>query len=314
MDLTLFPLFASLVTALVLEAMPFLALGALISALVEVFAPLDLVERRMPKSPAAQILLGLTAGMILPTCECGSVPIVRRFLQKGVPARAAITYMLAAPVVNPVVLAATWAAFKGDWTMIAYRVFLVVIPAVAVGLVLGRAAPTELLRFSLAKGPQALTPLEAQCTSGCDCGCDHGVGPGRNRLFSVLSIAAGEFLETGAFLVLGACAASLFKVLTPASAVNLFAQNLPLAVAALMLLAIALTVCSEADAFVAASLSMFPRPALLAFLALGPMLDLKLLPAYFTVFKRRVALAVALVPAVIIYVLTMSLGLFGGVR
>ena len=310
----IFSLFASLVTALVLEAMPFLALGALISGLVEVFAPADLARRRLPKSPAGQLLLGLFAGMVLPTCECGSVPIVRRFLQKGVPARTAITYLLAAPVVNPVVLASTWTAFKGDWSMVLARVFLVALPAVVAGLALGRARPQELLRFSL-----PMSPAAAQATHGhdhghgpgCACGCDHGPAPGKSRIMAVLAIAANEFMEASAFLILGGCAAALFKVLTPASAVAAFAGNLPLSVAALMLLAIALTVCSEADSFVAASFTAFPDAAKAAFIAIGPMVDLKLIALYLLVFRRRVAGSLVLAPVVMVYALSLALGGFG---
>ncbi len=310
MNADLLSLFASLVTALVLEAMPFLALGALISGLVEVFAPADLAGRRLPKSPAGQLLLGLFAGMVLPTCECGSVPIVRRFLQKGVPARTAITYLLAAPVVNPVVLASTWTAFKGDWSMVLARVFLVAIPAVVTGLALGRAKPQELLRFSLAPSPAAAQSSHGH-GPGCACGCDHGPVAGKSRIMAVLAIAANEFMEASAFLILGGCAAALFKVLTPASAVGAFAGNLPLSVAALMLLAIALTVCSEADSFVAASLTAFPDAAKAAFIAIGPMVDLKLIALYLLVFRRRVAGSLVLAPVVLVYALSLMLGGFG---
>ena len=308
MDQSTLQIFATIVTSIVVEAAPFLLLGSLLSSLLAVFVGDEILTRIGQRPLGVQIGIGLAAGLLLPTCECGIVPVTRRLLRKGVPAGAAIPFMLAAPVVNPVSLASTWFAFQGDARMVLWRAALVMVPAAVLGWGLAKYRGLELLRPSL-----DLAPAPAQ---GCGCGHDHHghkASPGA-RLLDVLRLTAREFLDMGRFLLVGACAAGVFKAFLPQEVLGLVSGNLYLAVPSMMLLAVLISICSEADAFVAASLSMFPRPALLAFLALGPLLDLKLLPAYFTVFKRRVALAVALVPAVIIYVLTMSLGLFGGVR
>ena len=313
MDQSTFQIFATIVTSIVVEAAPFLLLGSLLSSILAVFVGDEVLTRIGRRPLGVQICIGLAAGLVLPTCECGIVPVTRRLLRKGVPAGAAIPFMLAAPVVNPVSLAATWVAFQGDLRMVLWRAALVMVPAAVMGWTLAKNRGLDLLRPSL-----DLVPSFAQsCGCGHDhCGHDHHAhkaSPGA-RLLDVLRLTAREFLDMGRFLLVGACAAGVFKAFLPQEVLGLVSGNLYLAVPSMMLLAVLISICSEADAFVAASLSMFPRPALLAFLALGPLLDLKLLPAYFTVFKRRVALAVALVPAVIIYVLTMSLGLFGGVR
>jgi hypothetical protein len=293
-------IFSAIVTSIVLEAAPFLLLGSLLSSILAVFVGNGVFERIGNRAVAVQIGIGLAAGLILPTCECGVVPVTRRLLRKGVPSAAAITFMLAAPVVNPVSIASTWVAFQGDMSMVLWRVALVAVPAAILGWSLAKGKGRDLLRPSLDMAP------------GCGCGSEHGQGtPGMlpTRLVLVLRHTASEFLDMGRLLILGACAAGAFKVFLPQDALGLVSGSLWLAVPALMLLAVVMSICSEADAFVAASLSMFPRPALLAFLALGPVLDLKLLPAFLSVFRRRVALAVILVPACVIYVLTMSLGL-----
>ncbi len=325
MDQSTFQIFATIVTSIVVEAAPFLFLGSLLSSILAVFVGDEVLTRIGRRPLGVQICIGLAAGLLLPTCECGIVPVTRRLLRKGVPTGAAIPFMLAAPVVNPVSLAATWVAFQGDARMVLWRAALVMVPAALMGWSLAKNQGTDLLRPSLDLAPsfaQSCGSLAASgdsCGDSCGCGHNHhdhhgqGSSPGA-RLLDVLRLTAREFLDMGRFLLVGACAAGVFKAFLPQELLGLVSGNLYLAVPSMMLLAVLISICSEADAFVAASLSMFPRPALLAFLALGPMLDLKLLPAYFTVFKRRVALAVALVPAVIIYVLTMSLGLFGGVR
>ncbi len=307
MDQSSFAIFAAIVTSIVLEAAPFLLLGSLLSSVLNVYVGDGALEKLRSRSLPTQIGLGLMAGLILPTCECGVVPVTRRLLKKGVPTGAAIPFMLAAPVVNPVSLASTWVAFQGDIGMVAGRALLVIIPAAMLGWALGNIKGPDLLR------PMSETGLPMAHEAHCGCGHEHGhkrppLGQG---LLDVLRGTGREFLEMGLFLILGACAAGLFKVFLPQEWLSFVSANLWLAVPAMMLLAVLMSVCSEADAFVAASLSMFPRPALLAFLALGPMLDLKLLPAFLSVFQRRVALAVILAPAAAVYLLAMSLGLFG---
>ncbi|MDP2848931.1 MAG: permease [Humidesulfovibrio sp.] len=311
MDQSAFAIFSAIVTSIVLEAAPFLLLGSLLSSILAVYLSDDALGRLGRKHLSAQIGLGLVAGLILPTCECGVVPVTRRLLKKGVPAGAAIPFMLAAPVVNPVSLASTWVAFQGDWQMVAGRVALVVLPAAALGWALGNSKGLDLLRPAAGNG--LVMAHEAPHDAGCGCGCGHkGKRPGLAQgVLDVLRGTGREFLDMSLFLIVGACAAGLFKVFLPQEWLTLVSANLWLAVPAMMLLAVLMSICSEADAFVAASLSMFPRPALLAFLALGPMLDLKLLPAFLSVFQRRVALAVILVPAATVYVLAMSLGLTG---
>ncbi|GAB6125085.1 permease [Humidesulfovibrio idahonensis] len=309
MDQSAFAIFSAIVTSIVLEAAPFLLLGSLLSAVLAVYVGDGALARLARRGLGAQIGLGLVAGLVLPTCECGVVPVTRRLLRKGVPPGAAISFMLAAPVVNPVCLAATWVAFQGDWRMVAWRAALVMVPAAAVAWILGSAKGGELLRPTL-----DMAGADTAHAAGCGCGHDHGshTRPAPLQgLLDVLRLTGREFLDMALFLIIGALAAGLFKTYMPQEWLGLVSTKLWLAVPAMMLLAVLISICSEADAFVAASLSMFPRPALLAFLALGPMLDLKLLPAFLTVFKRRPALVVILVPALAVFALTMSLGLTG---
>lgn len=297
MDLNTLHTFAAVVTAIVLEAAPFLLLGSLAAGLVEVLAPEGALERLLPASLPGRILAGLLAGLILPSCECGMVPLARRLLRKGLPVAAAVPYMLAGPVVNPVCLLSTWVAYRGDWTMVLLRVALVLLPAGVLGWILGRRQASEILAPGL------------ETAEACGCGCGHRHG---SRLWSVLRHAAEEFLDMGRFLVFGALASAAFKVFLPQAALESLAGTPALAVPAMMLLAVLLSVCSQADAFVAASLTMFPRSAHLAFLALGPMLDLKLVPAYLTVFRWPVFRVLVWVPAALIFLLCLGLGLVWG--
>lgn len=299
-------IFATVVTAIFLEAAPFLLLGALVASLLEVYFPADLISKFMPKGRFSGLLFGLGAGMILPTCECGVVPVMRRLLLKGVPSHVAITYMLAAPVINPIVLLSTYVAFRGNIWMVLARVGLVSLTAGCMGLLLSGAHPSTVLRQEEAN---RISP--AQDNGSCDCGLDHR-GKGRSRLAGLLGHTAWEFLDMGKYLILGCFAAGLIKTFMSDTSLTVFEDNLLLAVGGMMLLAIIVSVCSEADAFVAASFWSFPKAAQLSFITIGPMVDLKLIVMYAFVFRRRSLLALVIIPTVIIYGASVVLGTIMG--
>ena len=291
---------ARIAIAIFIEAAPFLLLGSILAAVIEVFVDQERLARLVPRNLIGGVALGVGAGMILPTCECGVVPIVRKLLAKGVPPSTAMTYMLAAPVINPIVLISTYVAFQGRWSMVAARAVLVVIPAAVIGLALGNLKPDQLL-------------LEKNNHSGCGhdhfpmfpaeaCGCGHvHPAPGRFKIASVLEHAFHEFLDMGQYLLLGSFAAAAFKVLMPWNMTAVFESNIFLAVGFMMTLAILLSVCSEADAFVAASFASFPLAAKLSFVAVGPMVDLKLMGMYYSVFRKPVVLLLILGPVFMVY-------------
>jgi len=285
-----FRIFASIAAAIFLEAMPFLALGSLLSAIVEVFVSAERLARVTPRSLAGRIAVGIGAGFVLPTCECGVVPVVRRLISKGVPAPTALAYLLAAPIVNPVVLASTFVAFRGSWAMTGARVFVAALVAGSVAFLVRSLRSSEVVR-------EGRKPPDH----------DHGA-EGGSRFLAVWRHAAIDFLEMGKYLVLGACAAAAIKTLVPADAFATIEGTRLSAVSGMMFLAIVLSVCSEADAFVAASFVTLPAAAHLAFITIGPMVDLKLIGLYAVTFRRRVFWILILVPIVLVFVTSMLLG------
>jgi len=313
-----FQIFAQVCVAILLEASPFLLLGALASGLFEVFVPRERVERLVPRSPLAGVLAGLLLGMVMPCCECGIVPLVRRLIAKGVPPAAAMTFMLAGPVINPVVLASTLVAFQGDITVAALRCALVALVAAAVGLSLR------------GRSPEAIILADAKPVAACGCGAEPGAAraglfgdaaeavplsaleaprpPLRARLDHALRHAQGDFLDMFKILVLGAMVAAAFKTFVPAGFVGLLQSDLLLSVTGMMGLAILLSLCSQADAFVAASFTGFPLAAKLAFLALGPVLDVKLVLMWQGTFRYRTIKLLMLAPVVLVFSACMLLG------
>ena len=307
-----FKAFSAIAAAIFIEAMPFLVIGALFSATIEVFVSAERLVRHIPKSVPGGLALGIGAGFILPTCECGVVPIVRRLMQKGVPPFIAVAYMLAAPIVNPIVLTSTYIAFRGSLTMVLARVMLAALVATAVGLYARRLKnvvrnSNDSCNCGHANHHDHSAQLFIQ-QHACNCGHihnhDHSREPLIHKIKSVMMHAAQDFMDMGKFLILGAMAAAAFKTLLPENMMSFFGGNLVLSIMGMMILAILLSICSEADAFVAASFQMFPAGARLAFIAIGPMVDLKLIGMYALTFHRRMVLALVIGPSVLIFVLS----------
>jgi len=297
-------LMSRIAVSIVLEAAPFLLLGSLLSAAVDQYVDTERIVSRIPQGALGRITVGLLGGMLMPVCECGSVPLARRLLEKGVPPLSAVTYMLAAPVINPVVMLSTYVAFSGNFQMVVGRVFIVACSAALTGwLCRGylRAGQPAGSKCSLSLPDlNHLHSHGAQSRSAAGCNC--------RTVLDFLSSGASEFLEMGKYLVLGALASAAFKVFLPWQLVQVIAGSMSLSIVVLMLLAVLLCVCSEADAFVAASFVYVPPAAQLGFMALGAMVDLKLIGMYFGVFPKKMAWTLVIVPMVCVLGLTFFSG------
>ncbi len=97
--------------AIMAEAMPFMLIGSLVGGLIEAFVSRDLVSRALTGRKHTAIFIAAGLGLIFPICDCAIVPVVRRLLRKGVPLSAGIAFLLAGPIVNPIVAGSTWVAY-----------------------------------------------------------------------------------------------------------------------------------------------------------------------------------------------------------
>ncbi len=269
---------ATVFVAVCVQALPFLVLGVLLSGLIAAFVPPAVLRRALPSSPAVAVPVAGAAGLVLPGCECASVPVARRLIGQGVPDAAALTFLLAAPAVNPVVLVATAVAFPGEPRMVAARLLGSLATACVMGWLWQRAGRAEWIADRARRAAPA--------------------GRGGNRWLVLAETARHDLVAAGGFLVLGAVAASALSVLVPAEWVAALAGRLVLAVVVMALLAVLLALCSEADAFVAASLSALPLLPRLVFLVVGPAVDVKLIALQAGTFGR--AFAVRFAPATLV--------------
>ncbi len=253
--------------AVSVQALPFLVLGVALSAALAAFVSPALLARALPRNPVAAVVTAGAAGFALPGCECGAVPIAGRLIRGGVPAAAALTFLLAAPAINPIVLVSTATAFPGQPELVLGRFAASLATAVVMGLIW--------LRIGSHEAFERLTQR-----------LDRG-GPTTDRWGTFTEAAAHDLLHAGGWLVAGAAVAASLQVLVPRSAVDSVADLGLLAVIALGLLAVLLAVCSEADAFVATSFTSFSPTARLAFMVVGPAVDVKLIALQAGTFGKR---------------------------
>ena len=321
-------------TSILYEAMPFIVLGVVIAGLLEEFVPQKLVARIIPRSRVLAIAIGGLLGVLFPMCECGIIPVMRRLLRKGVPLSCCACYMLAGPIINVVVMISTFVAFSGTgtgavyseqvwdqsgtaqtvtsypqlggWPMMGLRMGLGFLVAFVTSLVVEwqyRKHGTKLLAALAVPDMKGLPVLED------DANGDNGA-PRRSwltRLGSISETALHDFVDVTVYLILGAILASAGRLVLKHEQVEALATNPILAIGVMMALAILLCICSEADAFVAASFRMLPPASKVAFLVLGPMLDMKLYMMYTRVFRPRLiwTIITCVVVQVFIYALLL---------
>ena len=284
---------------ILIEAFPFLLLGVLVS---QVLGLVMHGERRLAWLPRGRLgsLVSLAGfGILFPVCECGNVPVARRLVARGVPVASAMVFLLAAPALNPVVALSTYAAFRDDPALVAYRLGFTLLIALGVGFLLSlHPRPHELLRG----GGRLSAALDTS-------------GPGAGRGEALRRFATGtlsEFAEMGGVLVVGAALAALTQTLVPRGVLLHLGQGPVLSVAVMMAFAVILSVCSTVDAFVAlAYAGTFSDGSLAAFLVYGPMIDVKSILLMLTVFSPKAVALVTLLITEAALLVGVALNYFG---
>lgn len=279
-----FQSFKTIFLSIVLEASPFLLLGVLISSLLHAAVSEKWLSRIIPRNPFVGVIAASLLGILFPVCECGIIPVVRRLIKKGMPAYLGITFMLSAPVVNPVVYAATYAAFRTRPEMAYGRMGLAFAVAVLAGLFIYLLADSHPLKRRV-EDLAGAAPEETKLTWS-----------------SWTEHLLNEFFEMAKYLLFGALIASSLQVLVSRSALVAIGSESVSAYPFMMGLAYVLSLCSTSDAFVAASFNnIFAKGPLLAFMVLGPMLDFKSTLMLLSAFKIRFVLLLMVLLLVLVW-------------
>ena len=246
--------------SIMIEALPFVLIGSIISGFIDVYITPDRVHAFLPQNKILRILFGTFVGFIFPSCECGIVPIVNRFLEKKVPTYTAVPFLATAPVINPIVLFATYTAFGNSVRFALFRALGSILVALVLGIFWGFVVKEPILKKDGKK----------------DHLHDFSDKQGWTKVGYALIQAIDEFFDMGRYLVFGCLFASFVQVYVPTYVLTHIGHNSLTAILLMMVLAFLLSLCSEADAFIGASLlASFGFAPVMAFLIIGPMIDIK---------------------------------------
>lgn len=279
--------------SIIIEALPFVLLGTILSGIIEVFITPDIVNKFLPKNKFLRVLFGTFVGFVFPSCECGIIPIINRFLEKKVPSYTAVPFLATAPIINPIVLFATYSAFGNSIRFLILRFVGATIVAIALGVMLAFLVDDNILK-------EDAKPTHFH---------DYSDKKWYQKIFLALAHAIDEFFDTGRYLVFGTLIASAMQIYLPTRVLTTIGHGPITAILVMMLLAFILSLCSEADAFIGASLlSTFGIAPVMAFLLIGPMIDIKNLMMMVNSFKTRFIVQFISVSSIIIIIYCLFVG------
>ena len=283
----------TLAISVVIESLPFVFLGIVLSIAVQLFLPADFLMRRLPRTPWIRRAVVSLFGVLLPVCECGNVPLARGLMLRGLSVGESMTFLLAAPILNPVTIVVTYQAFGWEDGILAWRIVGGFLVANLVGWLFSRHPDPMRL----------LTPgFQATCAHAADEQAAHRGAGGRGAAPVKARQAVRMFAdETSAMLpalMVGSAIAGAIQIAISRDVLVAVGQDAVWSVVALMLLSFVISICSNVDAFFALAFSSTFLPgAIIAFLVFGPMIDIKMLALMRTTFTARTLVQVTAVVA-----------------
>jgi uncharacterized membrane protein YraQ (UPF0718 family) len=292
-----------------IEAAPFLLLGTLTSGLIEVFVNRNHITRLVPRNPLLSAGFGVLLGFALPVCECGVVPVTRRLFAKGLPVSVGVTFVLASPVMNPIVLASTWSAF-GVGPVLIGRYVITAIVAGAIGLIFAAGGrPRDILRATsmVTISGGAVASPSRDITVPADAEATPGPIMLLPRLRAALSLASDEFVDMGRYLIIGSALAATMQTVVSQDVLLSLGRGPVSSVITMQVLAYVLSVCSTVDAFLALAFrGAFTTASILTFLTFGPMVDMKSTMMFLGVFRPKMVVYLVALPLL----MTMAIGIW----
>lgn len=291
------------------ESLPFLLLGALISSIIEAFVSDEKLARLIPKNKILASLVGILLGFFIPACDCAVIPVSKRLIKKKVPINVVVSFMLASPIINPVVLLSTYYAFyKTNPEIIILRIILGIIIALIIGIIMGiifnkKEVIKEIKEESSDDIDEDFMELIEEFDA-CKINChDETVN---SKFIFIVKDTLNDLFEVVKYLIFGALIASTIQVLTPRSVINIFKNSQILSIVALMLFAYLISLCSTSDSFIGKSLiNTFTKQSVLAYLVLGPMIDIKNTIVLLGNFKKKFVLTLISLIFIMVFIFSI---------
>lgn len=293
--------FASIFTSIVLEAIPFIILGSFISAIIQICISEEFLTKLIPRASILGYIGAALIGLIFPVCECAIVPITRRLMKKGLPVGVGVTFMLAVPIINPVVIMSTYYAFYDKQAMVVLRTVGGFVAAILIGIIVN----------ALEENKHSIILDTIENDNYCNCGCNASF-ENQSKFKAIFEHTNREFLDIIGYLVFGAFISSGFQVVASHGGFDFISDNKVLVIIFMMFLGFFLSLCSEADAFVGKSfLDNYSFSGVAAFLILGPMLDIKNLMMLSGAFKKSFVFKLVITTISVVFVISCLFMLCG---
>lgn len=291
--------------SLLLESIPFILIGSIISSLIQMFVSEEFIRRIIPKNIFLALIITSFIGIIFPVCECVIIPISKRLIKKGVPLPIAVTFMLSVPIINPIVSMSTYYAFSNNIVIFFMRVLFGIVNSIIIGYLIHISYKNKQL------------PIREDVNKDnyiCNCGCGDLNFNNYSKIRVLLNHTKSEFFSVFKYLIFGSFISSLFKVTVKGDVLTYFSKNLILSVIIMIILAFILSVCSEADAFIASTFSLtFTKGSVIAFLVLGPMIDIKNILMLLGSFKKEFVIRLSIYIVLVTFVSSVLFNILGGV-
>lgn len=281
-DLSILESFIWSFLGIVVESLPFIIIGSLVSAVIQVFLTEELIRKFIPKVSILGYLGAILSGILFPICECAIVPITRSLIKKGLPVGIGVSFMLAVPIVNPIVIMSTYYAFPNNLSIVLLRILGGGLIALIVGLIIGYLYNGKNKELILKEN---IMSIRCEC-----CVSNKFITTKREKIINLINHGSNEFLNISVYFIIGAFLSSAFSALMNNEVLSKLNTNNLVGVLFMIGLSFILSLCSEADAFVVKGfLENFGVGAIIGFLIMGPMMDLKNTFLAFGVFKNRFA-------------------------
>lgn len=276
--------FYTVFISILIEGIPFILLGSFVSALIQIYVSKEFIIKVFPHNIFLSCIIAAFAGIVFPICDCGTIPVVKGFIRKKVPTAACITFLLSAPIVNPIAIISTMYAFQDMKSVVIYRILSGIIIAILIGLI---------MHFFTRDNPNILKtntdPLSCEC-SICSDSYEYSKAS-IDTLRNIFFHTSDEFFNIGKFMIMGAFISSIFQTIVSFDRNLYFPNDNRTSLLIMILLAFLLSVCSTSDAFIAKGfLKLFSLNSVMGFLVVGPMLDIKNTLMLFGNFKNTFVL------------------------
>lgn len=287
---------ATIFMSIFFESLPFLLLGSFISAIIETFVSNETIAKLIPKNKFLGSIVGVFLGFFLPACDCAVIPVSKRLLKKKVPINVAISFMLASPIINPVVMLSTYYAFyKTDPKIFWFRLLFGIVVSLVIGTIMG-----------IIFGKEDVTTNNSDKECACE-HCDHDHDHHHeNKFASIFKHTALDLFDVVKYLMLGALITSLIQVFIPRSVITTFNNSNVLSIIVLMLFAYLISLCSTSDSFVGKSLlTSFTESSIVAYLLLGPMIDIKNTMVLLGNYKKKFVVTLISLIFIVIFIISV---------